>query len=412
MAALTEPVDKAAAGMAKDIRASSETSQWDLGGYTNLQVTNLVKAAFSEPVRLSEMIRHTFVVGGGKKVRQKYDDKMGRWLATALTEAGYTEDRGASTNIECAGTFKQQHDTDKDLKFVHVFPKVDLKPSGGGGEADAEASSLVDLGSPAYLATMCSFETFKKMVASKTESWSQRKRLMEELKLALARFDAIEAKMISAQPLSSEEQDLYDQTSREGIDEKLSWLETQIKTLVEQGILTAGEKQQLLSQIEGRIGAVTAQLAEAETAGAQKRAEKMKTQLQQVTARRDKVRAVEPIRHELRHEAKIKALRVAIVPLVKLEAAPGLRSMEEMKKIGTRPELEAEAAKLEAESRGWFETDAEFEARCTLIKAAAEHKAESSSKAAAKKAASKSASASDQWETIGSQGGRDPRRKW
>jgi hypothetical protein len=71
----------------------SSISQWDLGGYTEAQVTSLVKSAFSEPVRLSEMIRHTFVVGGGKKVRQKYDDKMGRWLTKALGDLGFSDDR-------------------------------------------------------------------------------------------------------------------------------------------------------------------------------------------------------------------------------------------------------------------------------------------------------------------------------
>lgn len=191
---------------------------------------------------------------------------------------------------------------DKDLKFVHVFPKVELKGSGGGAEEDAadNGSSLMDLGSPTYLATMCAFPTFKKMVASKTESWSQRRRLLEELKLAGSRFDAIEAKMISAQPLSPEEQDLYDQTSKEGLDEKVAWLETQVKGLVDEGTLTPGEKQQLLSQIEGRMGAVSAELVEAEAGGKEKRAEKLRAALQQVTARRDKVKAIDPVRHELK----------------------------------------------------------------------------------------------------------------
>ena len=64
-----------------------------MGGFTEMQATNLAKAAFTEPVRLNTMIRHTFVVGGGKKVRQKYDDKLGRWLAKALGDLGFSEDR-------------------------------------------------------------------------------------------------------------------------------------------------------------------------------------------------------------------------------------------------------------------------------------------------------------------------------
>ncbi len=80
----------------------------------------------------------------------------------------------AALAVECAGSFKQQHDTDKDLKFVHVYPRVELLGKGGQGSAAEEApTDLKDLGSPAYLATACTFETFKKMVASKTQSWSQ-----------------------------------------------------------------------------------------------------------------------------------------------------------------------------------------------------------------------------------------------
>ena len=38
----------------------------------------------------------------------------------ALRAIGFEEDRGACAVMECAGTFKYQHDTDKDLKFIHV----------------------------------------------------------------------------------------------------------------------------------------------------------------------------------------------------------------------------------------------------------------------------------------------------
>ena len=64
--------------MAKDIRESIETQQWDMGNYSEEQVFFLVRSAFVEPVILSEFIKHTFVVGGGKKVRQKYDEKLSK----------------------------------------------------------------------------------------------------------------------------------------------------------------------------------------------------------------------------------------------------------------------------------------------------------------------------------------------
>ena len=51
---------------------------------------------------------------------------------------------------------------------------MELKGASVGAFAEEEdKSSLADLGSPAYLATVCAFATFQKMVASKTQSWAQ-----------------------------------------------------------------------------------------------------------------------------------------------------------------------------------------------------------------------------------------------
>ena len=48
----------------------------------------------------------------------------GRYCRMALTSIGFEEDRGGCAVMACQGSFKYQHDTDKDLKFIHVFPKV------------------------------------------------------------------------------------------------------------------------------------------------------------------------------------------------------------------------------------------------------------------------------------------------
>ena len=345
------------------------------------------------------------------QVRQKYDDKLPKWFAQALRDLGFEEDRGACTEIACAGKYKQQHDTDKDLKFLHVYPKAELK-QGGGAAAEEGASSLASLGSPSYLATACAFDTFKKMVLSKTQSWSQRKRMLAELKLSGQRFVAIEARMMSAQPLSDEEQDLYDVTSREALEEKVVWLEACIKDMADAGQLTAGEKQQVLSTMAGRLDTLAGDLAEARAEGKAKKVGKLEQQAAQIEARRSAISQVEPVRHPLKHEERIKELRVAIIPLVELEGLPGLRSMDEMKKIGNRPDLEAEASRLEEESRGWFEEDEEFQARCAIIAAAAAVKAARKNKdAKAKASAASKAKASDGWETMGSQGGSTGRRR-
>jgi len=398
---------KAAAGMAKSIRASDEDSEYDLAGYTEAQVTSLMQAAFTEPVALSTMLRHTFVVGGGKKVRQKYDDKLPKWTAAALRAMGYAEDQAAATEISCAASYKQQHDTGQDLKFFHVYPRATLTTAAAGGSGGAEesgSSSLASLGSPSYLATACAFETFKKMVAAKTQSWSQRKRLAGELKASSEQLTALEAKMMAAKPLTAEEQELYDLTSTEALAEKVAWLEVQLKAMVEAGTLTAGEKQQLGAQMGARAEALAGEAAVARSEGKEKKALKLEEQLGAVEARRAKVAAVEAVRHPLKHEDAVKQLRVAIAPLLALEAGPGLRSMEEMKKIGTRPGMEDEVSRLEVDSRGWFEEDEEFAARCALVAASAEAKAKKKSGEAAKKAAAPKGKASDSWETVGSMG--------
>ena len=49
------------------------------------------------------------LVGGGKKVRSKYNDGLPALWADALKKIGFTEDRGASVDKSCAGLFKFQH---------------------------------------------------------------------------------------------------------------------------------------------------------------------------------------------------------------------------------------------------------------------------------------------------------------
>eukprot|EP01032_Pedospumella_encystans_P028102 gene28102-31744_t len=78
-------------GMAGEIRSATTSEQFDLGGYTELRATDLIKSAFSSPLtEPTKMIRFTFVVGGGKLVRSKYNDDLSKWMIAALREVGYT----------------------------------------------------------------------------------------------------------------------------------------------------------------------------------------------------------------------------------------------------------------------------------------------------------------------------------
>jgi len=84
-------------GVASDIREQGEgAEEYDLAGYDGAAVEELVHAAFSSPIDATGPLRCTFIVGGGKKVRQKYPDSLAKEMQRALQSLNFEEDRGAS----------------------------------------------------------------------------------------------------------------------------------------------------------------------------------------------------------------------------------------------------------------------------------------------------------------------------
>jgi hypothetical protein len=60
-------------GIAGEIRSLVSSDQFDLGGFTEQRVRELLLSAFQTPLDVpKEMIRVTFVVGGGKLVRARW----------------------------------------------------------------------------------------------------------------------------------------------------------------------------------------------------------------------------------------------------------------------------------------------------------------------------------------------------
>jgi hypothetical protein len=97
--------------------------------------------------------------------------------------------------MQCAGSFKYQHDTDKDLKFIHVFPKIDTAaaaaaaPQADDGEAEIKVAgmSLEEL-PPEHLCAIVSLDTFGKLYSKQCPSFSQRRALLKALKELAARI--------------------------------------------------------------------------------------------------------------------------------------------------------------------------------------------------------------------------------
>jgi polyhydroxyalkanoate synthesis regulator phasin len=373
-------------GMAGEIRTATTSEQFDLGGYTEQRAADLMKSAFSSPLtEPTKMVKFTFVVGGGKLVRSKYNDDLSRWLISALRDIGFTEDRSAAETFDSQGTFKQQHDTGQNLKYLIVYPFVQCANKGAsGGESAAEKP--VDTSSPEYIVCACESATFKDMVASKVTSYKQKKHLLQILQASSDRFKEVEAKLVSGSPLTPAEQAIYDSNS--GADaEKITWLQGEIKHMVDEGKLTAAEKQDLLQSIDGNLTAVCKEIEEASSENKPKKVEKLAVKKDAIVARKAAVTAITPIKHRLSQSEAIQKLYMRLFPLLALEDKGRSMSLTlaDLKTLEEKSDIEDAIRNLENVSRGWFVDEADFAALCQAEAAEARDKYVKKQQAAAGK---------------------------
>ena len=347
---ISDGADDKSKKLAHQIRISTESQDLDLAGYGGEACAKLCEAAFAKPLPLKEMIRFSFTVGGGKKVRQKYNDGLPALLSDALKKVGFSEDRGASCDISCAGMFKFQHNTDTDLKVTHVFPRID--------PAAAEAAEASDAGpdplSPKELIIHAEMATFQKMIQIKTPSLDQKRKALECLKAARAGLAASEEKLASMQPLTDEEQNRYDTLDAEGLEAKQAWLSKQLELMIDQAMLTAAEKETVLAQLGSKIELLETQLASAEAESKAKRVEKLQQLLTELRARSGIVREAKPAVRKVKFEAEIKAAQKRLAELTKLENSKVVLPLAEVQKLQAKPKLLEDLAAMQAESKGWF----------------------------------------------------------
>lgn len=350
-------------GMAGEIRSATTSEQFDLGGYTEQRATDLIASAFASPLtEPTKMIRFTFVVGGGKLVRSKYSDDLSKWMIAALRDVGYTLDASAAETFDSQGTFKQQHDTGQNLKYIIVYPRVTCseKPVGG-----AAKEAVVDRSSPEYIACACEASTFKDMVASKVVSYKQKKHLLQVLQASADRFQEVEAKLISGAALTTLEQGIYDSNS--GADtEKITWLQSEIKHMVDGGKLTKSEKADLIQSIDSNLAATEKEIAEATAESKPKKVEKLAAKKDAIAARKAAVALITPVQHRLAQSEAIQKLYMRLFPLVALEDKGRSMSLTlaDLKTLEEKSDIEEAIRNLESASRGWFVEDGDFAALC------------------------------------------------
>ena len=257
-------------------------------------------------------------------------------------------------------------------------------------------SRLWGTGEPAALSrehVLCASEmpTFQRIVKKKCQSWSQKKKLNEALKALRARFADCDRKLMNREPLTPDDQELFDMGSGDDIDAKLKWLLAASKEMVDSGSLTPSEKTQALAQMDARLAAL------GEAGGAKALAQQAKVRENRDALEKRSLTWTPP---KLEHDAAIRALQKQLAPLAALEkeAKSGkLLSLANAAKLGEMPDLEDRIASLEEASRGWYETDEALAARAQPLRA---NLAELKRKAGA--AAPKKSAANDGWSTAGS----------
>ncbi|KAF0685670.1 Aste57867_22506 [Aphanomyces stellatus] len=352
-------------GLVGDIRRAVASEQLDLGGYTEQRTHDLVVAAFGTPLTVpTEMIRFTFVVGGGKLVRARYAEQLPKWITAALRDVGFVEDRSAACTLDCQGTFKQQKDTGANLLTIQVFPRLALTASAAPTEAiDEKDIAVVDVESPEYLVISSDLDIFQRMIVPvKARSWLQKKRLLKALQGSMAAFTQLEEKLMRGETLQPVEQMMYDGNAGSDVNaDKCAWLQSEIKRMADAGELTKAEKTELLGNLEQNLATLATEL---ESASGKKKDKLMEKQAA-LEARRTAVEGFKADKvYRLKKSAEIIKLRVELLAVLALQEKERSLSLtsEDMRRLEGRRGLESSIAALEAQSEEWF--DDQFDAKC------------------------------------------------
>lgn len=312
-------------------------------------IEKMTRDAFENPLPLSEMIRLTFITGAGKLGRQKYDDGAAKALTSTLRELGFEEDRGASAVLECAKTFKLQHDTGKNLKTVVVFPGVTGAGVGsavgealGGLSLDDAQDSLIPADSPEQKLAYSSMSIFERNIESKCQTWSQKKGCLAALDSLKETIQGLEEKLMTGTPLTDAEQECYDAVSLTSLEQKQTHVKDLMHKQVADGMITADEKRTLLHQVNERLEKLTADIAEAGIQSKPKRVQNLTANKAKVLERKAMLESISPKPSPpLKNEAAINKLRRELVPLEDIEekAKGRLLTLKESQAVAKKEEL-------------------------------------------------------------------------
>lgn len=348
-----------ASALCDEIKANAlrgDSDQYDLAGFHPGWIQELVDGALGVTLPAKQYVACKFVIGAGKKARQKYDPDMLKHITEALRGAGLEEDRGASACEACQGTYKYQHDTDKDLKYLHVFPRVDLAAANAGAGADGapDGGGGSDK-SPEYQCVSCTFEEFEELVAMNVPSFSQKRALLKRLRVMESALEQLEAMLCDGQSLTEQEQEMYD--SFVDVASKTEFLTKELEKMVSKGRLTKGEQKQMVDDLRKKLEELDVMISDADAEGKAKKRDALEGKKAEVEKKVESIAAFKPIVYTMANEKELNDLRKELAALEKIENSGRLLKGDDLAKLAKKPRIEERIEALEGEDKGWFEDE-------------------------------------------------------
>ena len=364
---------------------------YSLSNYNEERINKLVEDVFSKKLKVPAqpgMVRFTFIIGGGKKVREKYDPACQKNLTAALRKYNFEDDQGAALLPECAGKYKTQHDTNLNLKYVHVYPFVEAEQE----ENDNNNNNGEDTMTKQFICMVAERPTFERMVLSEVKCWKQKKELLQHLKEYVKRGNDITNKMINMEELNATEQNFFDVFDSDNVKDKILWLQNEMKKHVSSGTLTEEEKKFMLNQANNKLKLLNEKLQD-ETITTTKNEKKIKAQMEQIEKRIENLNTVKGIHIPFRNEAAFCELVGLLQPhLLRKDAGKPIKANEqaEMDDLRARMDQKIEDARL------WFESDEDLQVRVEKVETAYLKK-----KRMKKSSSQKNKNNNDGWSTVG-----------
>lgn len=227
--------------------------------------------------------------------------------------------------------------------------EADRLPHDSAASKDAWAED--DWASPRKLIVCATFLAFKKSMIDFCWAFMQRKRAGKILMAELQRLKDLEDKAARSGELTKEEQKVCSELPTCRLEEKIQWLHSEMKLMIDRGQLTADEQQLVEADLQRKLADDE---EEARTKGSPSRNAGL------LRGRLEILQSSQPFVWRPKRAKEIEAVERMLAELAEIESSRVAVPLEEVQKLSAKPRLLEQLSELKAASRGWFADDIEM----------------------------------------------------